>query len=173
MSVKYSVDRLGDHLAKYHAFLRGPLSQWKGGSFVVDGVAYPTAEHFMMAEKARVFGDVETLGRVLEASGPAEAKALGRQVRGYVDAQWSAVRFGVVVRGNIAKFTQNKASRDVLLGTGDAVLVEVNPRDTIWGIGLGEDHPDVPHPRRWPGQNLLGFALMEVRDAVSSARGDS
>lgn len=76
---------------------------------------------------------------------------------------WDAQCFGIVVDGNVAKFGQDPALRDFLLGTGGRVLVEASPRDRIWGIGIGASNPDAEHPARWRGTNLLGFALMEAR----------
>ncbi|MNI91462.1 hypothetical protein D3C73_1491250 [compost metagenome] len=51
-----------------------------------------------------------------------------------------------------------------LLATGDRILVEASPSDKIWGIGLAPDDPNAQIPARWLGQNLLGKALMEVRE---------
>lgn len=76
---------------------------------------------------------------------------------------WAAHRFAAVVDGNRGMFGADPQLGAYLLGTGDAVLVEASPVDAIWGIGLAADHPDAPHPSRWPGLNLLGFALMQVR----------
>lgn len=175
-------DRLVEHLAKGHAvdflFFWGHtqkregvvdascLSQWFPAPFVIDGVRYATAEHFMMAEKARLFRDAEALPRVLAAPTPADAKAVGREVRGYDDAAWEAARFAAVVRGNVAKFGQSDALRSFLLGTGDRILVEASPRDRVWGIGMGASNPDARDPARWRGRNLLGFALMEAREQL-------
>lgn len=142
----------------------GCLSQWWPAPFVVDGVRYATAEHFMMAGKARVFGDVEAEASVLADDDPAHAKAVGRAVRGYDTAVWAEHRVDVVTRGNVAKFSQHPDLATYLASTGDAVLVEASPEDRIWGIGLAADHPDASRPGRWPGRNLLGFALADVRD---------
>ena len=139
------------------------LSQWWPAPFSVDGIAYPTAEHFMMAEKARLFGDADVEGRVLAAGTPKAAKALGREVQPFDSAKWDGARFDAVVRGNIAKFSQNPHLQRFLESTGDAVLVEASPVDAIWGIGLAEDDPRARRPVQWRGLNLLGFALMEVR----------
>ena len=139
------------------------LSQWWPSPFSVDGLAYATAEHFMMAEKARLFGDVDVEARVLAASTPEDAKALGREVQPFDSARWESARFDAVVRGNLAKFGQNPHLWRFLDSTGDAVLVEASPVDAIWGIGLAEDDPRAPRPEEWRGLNLLGFALMEVR----------
>lgn len=144
------------------------LSQWFEASFEVEGLTYLTAEHFMMAEKARLFGDLETRTSILTARTPAEAKKLGRGVKGFDDAAWDQARFDIVVRANEAKFSKNQALRDYLLTTGDRVLVEASPVDRIWGIGLAANDERALEPRAWCGLNLLGFALMEVRARLAS-----
>jgi ribA/ribD-fused uncharacterized protein len=138
-------------------------SQFFPAAFEIDGNHYLWAEQWMMASKARLFGDAATLAAILAASYPLECKNLGRQVAGYDDERWNEVRFDLVVSGNIAKFGQNPALRDHLLASGDAILVEAAPRDSIWGIGLGRDNPAVANPLLWRGRNLLGFALVKVR----------
>ena len=142
---------------------KGCLSQWFGAEFTLEGDRFRSAEHFMMAEKARLFGDLAARDAILRASTPGEVKALGRTVTGFDDAKWNAARFAIVVRGNAAKFSQNPALLAYLLGTGQRVLVEASPVDRIWGIGLAGDHADAAQPARWRGLNLLGFALMAVR----------
>ena len=143
------------------------LSQWFPRAFELDGVRYATAEHFMMAAKARLFHDDEALARVLQSSSPAAAKAVGREVRRFDAAAWDAARFDAVVKGNIAKFGQHEELRAFLIGTKKRVLVEASPRDRIWGIGMGASNPDARVPARWRGSNLLGFALMEARAALA------
>ncbi|MFJ5216004.1 NADAR family protein [Streptomyces sp. NPDC088354] len=141
----------------------GCLSQWWPSEFSVDGVVYPTAEHWMMAGKARLFGDEETLASILAAPHPHAAKRLGRQVRGFDGRVWERRRSELVVEGNVAKFGQDPALRGYLLGTGRRVLVEASPVDRIWGIGLAADDERAADPAQWRGPNLLGFALMETR----------
>lgn len=143
------------------------LSQWWPATFTLEGERYPTSEHFMMAEKARLFEDEATRARILLASSPGAAKRLGREVRGFEQSRWEAARFEIVVRGNRAKFEQHLMLRDFLLSTGGRVLVEASPMDRIWGIGLAADDPRVENPGLWRGLNLLGFALMEVRRLLS------
>ncbi|MFE2106836.1 NADAR family protein [Kitasatospora sp. NPDC059463] len=148
----------------------GVLSQWwPGHPFTVDGVEYATAEHWMMAGKARMFGDGRTLARILAAASPAEAKKLGRQVRDFDDATWTAGRFELVVRGNVAKFGGHEDLLGYLLSTHRRVLVEASPLDRIWGIGLGADDERARRPAEWRGENLLGFALMEARTRLAAA----
>lgn len=144
---------------------KGCLSQWYEAGFKVEGVHYPTAEHYMMAAKARLFDDAQMFERIAQAPDPGKAKALGRKVKHFNNETWLAHRFDIVVDGNIAKFSQNPSLRDFLLGTGERVLVEASPRDSIWGIGLGQGEK-AEEPRQWRGLNLLGFALMQVRDQL-------
>lgn len=147
------------------------LSQWWPAPFVEHGLDFPTAEHYMMWRKATLFEDERVAAAVLDAPDPATAKALGRKVAGFATAVWALHRYAVVVDGNRAKFGQDEALRGYLIGTGARVLVEASPVDAIWGIGLAAGHPDAGVPSRWPGQNLLGRALMEVRAELSSGVG--
>lgn len=144
----------------------GCLSQWWPAPFAEDGVSYPTAEHWMMAGKARLFDDEPGLARVLAAASPKDAKAVGRAVRGYSEQVWADARFDLVVAGNLAKFRQNPELSAFLSATDRKVLVEASPRDRVWGIGIGASHLDATRPSRWRGTNLLGFALMNVRDQL-------
>ncbi|HEX2533440.1 MAG TPA: NADAR family protein [Chitinophagaceae bacterium] len=145
------------------------FSQWYPSPFTVDGVTYKTAEHWMMAHKAALFGDGEIREKIIRAETPNEAKALGRQVKGFIPGVWEEGCYRIVVSGNEHKFSQHPVFRAFLLSTGDQVLVEASPVDPVWGIGLPQDHPGAGDPRSWKGQNLLGFALMQVRDTLRQA----
>lgn len=147
------------------------LSQWWPASFTVGDVRYATAEHWMMAGKARLFGDPGAERAAVEAKSPAEAKKIGRLVRGFDNAIWERERFALVVEGSVHKFDSDPALRGYLLGTGNRVLVEASPMDRIWGIGLAADDERALDPARWRGLNLLGFALMEARDRLREAGG--
>jgi ribA/ribD-fused uncharacterized protein len=142
------------------------LSQWWPAPFIVGGTAYASAEHWMMANKARIFDDEETRAMILAARTPAEAKKLGRLVRGFDELTWAAARFEIVVEGSVAKFGQHPELLTYLLGTSKRVLVEASPRDRIWGIGLASTDEAATDPERWRGLNLLGFALMEARSRL-------
>jgi ribA/ribD-fused uncharacterized protein len=146
------------------------FSQWYEAPFTIEGETYRTAEHFMMAGKARLFGDTDTCEKILAARTPGEAKKLGRQIRDFVEARWLDARFDLVTRGNIAKFSQNQTLGAFLLGTGQQVLVEASPVDAIWGIGLAATDAAAQDPRTWSGLNLLGYALMAARDELRAAR---
>lgn len=141
------------------------FSQWWEKEFSVNGIIYPTAEHFMMAQKARLFDDNETLEEILKAKTPAEAKKIGRKVKNFDEKIWLENRFKIVEEGNYYKFS-DPIYKVFLLGTGNKIIVEASPMDTIWGIGLAQDSEKVHNPNMWRGLNLLGFALMEVRDRL-------
>ncbi len=111
------------------------FSPWYPAPFTVDGVVYPTAEHWMMAGKARLFGDEDALQRILVAPDPKSAKAIGREVRGFDDKVWKENARRLVTEGNVHKFSQNEELRKFLLSTEQTVLVEAAPRDQIWASG--------------------------------------
>jgi ribA/ribD-fused uncharacterized protein len=142
------------------------LSQWWKSSFTHDGVTYTSAEQWMMAQKAQLFGDSSTRHKILKTTETAQVKELGRKVIGFDQEQWDASKYSIVRKGNALKFSQHEGLKTFLLATGDKVIVEASPADKIWGIGLTESNPDASDPSKWLGQNLLGFALMEVRDLI-------
>ena len=142
------------------------FSQWWESPFVVDGQTYSSAEHWMMAEKARLLDDLEIHSKIVNTKSPAEAKKLGRQVKDFDQAIWNTHRGQIVVNGNYHKFSQNPDLKSFLLKTNNRILVEASPVDPIWGIGFDVTHSSASNPTEWRGLNLLGFALMEVRDLL-------
>ena len=152
--------------AKLESVSNGCLSQWQKCTFEVDGVTYNCAEQYMMAEKARIFGDEDTRQRIMKEEEPDIIKDLGREVKGFDPEVWDQHKFDVVVKGNLAKFGQIEKLRKFLLNTGSAILVEASPYDRVWGIGMREDNKDASNAEKWYGINLLGFALMVVRDKL-------
>ncbi len=157
----------GHRPAKEGRITKSCFGQWYESPFEVADVTYPSAEHYMMAAKAALFGDAQTRARILAATTPGAAKALGRQVVGFDEDVWAQERMRIVVDANLSKFTPNAQLSNFLLNTGDQILVEASPVDRVWGIGLAAEDPDTYHPSRWRGRNLLGFALMEVRDVLA------
>lgn len=140
------------------------FSQWFESPFTVDGRTYNTSEHWMMAQKALLFNDRHTFDKIMAAHKPGEAKDLGRQVLGFDEQTWNDRRFEIVKTGNIHKFNQHPRLADFLVKTGDRILVEASPLDTVWGIGLSQDSNHIGDIYAWRGLNLLGFVLMETRD---------
>lgn len=157
------------HRKKRGAVTVSCCSQWYPAPLTIEGISYPTAEHYMMAGKARLFGDQESLANILAARTSEQAKELGRKIKDFKQEIWDKQCFEIVVRGNLAKFAQNEDLKLWLLATAPGVLVEASPVDSIWGIGLHKKDPQTSDPRRWQGRNLLGFALMRVRDELAQA----
>ena len=81
-------------------------------------------------------------------------------------AVWEHERDNIVLIGSYAKFAQNPAMQQHLLGTGNRLLAEASPYDTIWGIGYRANHANATHPSKWRGLNLLGKTLQLVRQRL-------
>lgn len=157
----------GEHvefLFFFHA--SSPFSNWHLSRFEMDGQIYWCVEQYMMAEKARTFGDKLHLKLIMESDNQSFIKAMGRAVKNYRDDVWDKKRYGVVYDACLAKFSQNNALKMKLLNTDNKVLVEASPYDKIWGIGIGETDRHITNPHYWNGKNLLGFVLMDVRNAL-------
>jgi ribA/ribD-fused uncharacterized protein len=150
-------------------FYSGPFSQWNFSPFVIDGIRYRTAEHYMMWYKDQVFSGGKLADRILATAHPRDAKQLGREVENFDLQIWNGVAKTGVFRGNMAKFTQNPLHMVQLLETHGTTLVEASPTDVVWGVGLAEEDPLIQDPANWRGTNWLGEVLMDVRDAIKFA----
>ncbi|MCF0073756.1 NADAR family protein [Dyadobacter sp. CY261] len=127
------------------------LSQWWHAPFKIGDVFYPTAEHWMMAEKARLFGNNALRNKIITCESPGEAKALGRMVVNFDEDTWLKNRYDIVLEGSFQKFTQNPQLRTFLLNTSGRILVEASPVDHIWGIGLAASDPRAADPENGTG----------------------
>lgn len=139
--------------------------------FVIDFVAYTSVEQYFMSRKAAMFGDFETLGKIMKAEHPAEQKKLGREVKGFNGEIWDYWKYKVMIDGTLAKFTSSKHLTDTMLDTHDKVLVEASPTDLIWGVGLHYNDDKILDKDNWRGQNQLGKALMHIRRTIRSKHG--
>ena len=173
VEAKYSIDLKLDFLffwghqpSRDGSISKSCFSQWYESVFEEDGHSFITAEHYMMYHKAKLFGDDKACEKVLRAGNAGEAKARGGEVIGFNQEVWDEKRFEIVVNANLAKFSQKNELSEFLINTGKRVLVEASPVDKIWGIGLAQDNQASENPNTWKGLNLLGFALMEVRDQL-------
>ena len=144
----------------------GYLSNWYPSAFTLKGIDFSSMEQYMMYRKAICFDDDKVASQILATEDVAEIKALGRLVSGYDENLWNGVRQIVVYEGLLAKFYQNPELKERLKSTGSAVLAECAVNDRIWGIGLSMRDPDRFDRTKWKGQNLLGYALMMVREKL-------
>lgn len=141
----------------------GYLSNWYKSEFIVDNIKYNCMEQFLMAEKARLFNDKFIRNKILKTKKPNQQKALGRKVRNFNEEVWNNNKINIILKGLEAKFNQNIDLKNKLINTKDAILIEASPFDKIWGVGV-----DCKTAKKsfetWNGENLLGFALMYIRD---------
>lgn len=141
----------------------GYLSNWYQSEFMVDHVKFSSMEQYMMYQKAITFQDHMVAKEILQTKDVAKIKQLGRQVTNYNDHIWNGIRQIVVYEGLVAKFSQNGELKQRLKGTKTAILAECAVKDRIWGIGLSMKDSKRLDITQWKGQNLLGYALMEIR----------
>jgi len=151
---------------KFTFFWKGEFSQFYPAKIVVDNITYSTNEQYMMAGKAILFNDRDTLLKIMNTSNPREQKALGREVKNFDKDKWEAEAKNIVYKGNYAKFTQHPTLQKMLLATAGTTLVEASPKDAIWGIALSEDDPRAQDRATWQGRNWLGEVLTEVRNDI-------
>lgn len=144
----------------------GYLSNWYPSRFTVNNVNFSSMEQYMMYKKAVCFGDKDMANKILATDDVAEIKAFGRLVANYNESYWNGVRQIVVFEGLTAKFSQNEDLKAKLKATDNSILAECAVKDRIWGIGLSMNNPDRLQIDKWKGQNLLGYALMMVRERL-------
>lgn len=144
----------------------GYLSNWYKSEFVVDNITFSSMEQYMMYKKAICFHDEEIAKKILTIDDVAQIKELGRLVSNYNESYWNGVRQIIIFEGLLEKFSQNEDLKGNLKATGKEILAECAVRDRIWGIGLSMKDPDRFEVNKWNGQNLLGYALMMVRERL-------
>jgi ribA/ribD-fused uncharacterized protein len=147
---------------KYVFFWGGEWSNWYKSSFVIDGITFNCVEQWMMYMKAKTFGDEESATLIMKTKNPREQKRLGRFVKNYDNTVWDKIRLDIVQQGVYCKIKQNPELEKLMREQGDRIFVEASPLDTIWGIGMAEDDPNIEDEKNWKGLNLLGVALTNV-----------
>lgn len=150
------------------------FSNWHIRTIVIDGVAYNCGEQWMMAEKARLFGDtIANRGEesaeylIMKATAPGVQKAIGRAVRNFHEPTWKENDVRIVKRVLVAKAEQHPDIHEALMATAGTTLVEASQYDRIWGIGLSASDPRARDRRTWLGENKLGFAWTDVREELA------
>ncbi len=147
-------------------FWGGPFSQWTPSEFNIGTLTFTCCEQWMMYNKAKMFCDVEAAVRIMLTKDPSQQKAIGREVANFEDDTWMEEAYDIVVQGNRAKFGTIPMFNQILRDTEDKTIVEASPHDRRWGIGMREDAAGIEDPSNWRGQNLLGQAIMQVRDEL-------
>ena len=145
----------------------GFMSQWYGSDFTINNITFNTSEKYMMYQKAVLFNDIENMNSILLLNDPSQIKNMGRKVKNFNQEKWDSAKKEIIFKANLYKFSQNKILLKKLLDTGDMILAEASPCDKIYGIGLKPNDPKVQDISQWKGENLLGEALMRVREKLS------
>lgn len=151
----------------YHTEPMGFLSQFYECEFYENGVKFYSAEQYMMYKKAVLFNDGETALEILYAENPSDCKKLGMKVKQFDQNLWDSVKTKIVYKGNLLKFSQSESLASMLLATFGDELVQTSPEDSVWGNGLSFNDTVMTPIHLWPGQNLLGKILVNVRTALS------
>ena len=177
----------------YFYNLTSPFSNFHPAKFIYKNVQFISNEQFMMYCKAKLFKDEETATKILDVNNwelprkflsgqitreqiindqelcetwkriMMSVKRYGREVKNYDDPMWSDKRYNIVKRGGKEKFEQNEDLKSIILNTGNTLMCEAASHDSIWGCGLNEYNAKKTNPKDWPGLNLLGHALDEVK----------
>ncbi|GGR94004.1 NADAR family protein [Deinococcus sedimenti] len=130
----------------------GEFSNFSRHAFELDGVVWPTSEHYFQAQK---FVGTPHAEEVRAQVTPMLAARFGRRRDLPLREDWEAVKDDVMRAALRAKFTQHPALRQRLLDTVDATLIEHTRNDSYWADG-GDGS----------GRNRLGELLMELRAAL-------
>jgi ribA/ribD-fused uncharacterized protein len=146
------------------------FSQWYIAPMAIGSVTYNCCEQYMMARKAMLFNDMETLARIMAEKNPRLQKFLGREVKNFIGHEWDMIAQDVIYIGNLAKFKQHPKLQELMFSfrdpDKDVEFVEASPLDKIYGIGLSETDPDALDKSKWKGLNWLGQALTRVRNTL-------
>lgn len=146
----------------------GHLSNWAKSQISIDGIEYNCVEQWIMSCKAHACQNEAVREQIMATPNPRKQKGLGRSLDlKTVERCWKVHnKWDAQLRGARAKFWQHEALAMKLLRTGQKPIAEASPSDSIFGIGLAPDNPLAQDPVNWKGMNLLGKALMQVREEI-------
>ena len=162
---------IGDTIVAFYGN-QSPLSNFHPAKFNVQGVDYDDSEQFYQKKKSDFAVDAEAGARIMRATSALECYKIGLELNKKIDIQtWhSGPAIQAMKEGLNAKFGQNAQHKKFLLSTRGKTLVEASLKDLLWGCGIAlRDHEKMLDIDNWPGKNLLGKLLEEVRDDLVKA----
>ena len=133
----------------------------------IDGVTFPTVEHYFQWSKAKMFGDMEIQNKIMKTTSPKSVKAYGKKVKNFDEEAWNEKKDSVMRTAVKAKLMQHPDILKKLRETGTRPIAEADPRGKYWGIGTSADTSKAKDPARWPGKNVMGKLLEELRKELS------
>ncbi len=132
----------------------GCFSNFSLHGFELDNLWWPTSEHYFQAQKF-IESDRPWFEKINQAKTPSIAAKMGRDRSHPLRTDWEQVKDDIMQRGVLKKFTTHAKIREILLATGDELIVENAPKDYYWGCGADGS-----------GKNQLGQILMAVREIL-------
>jgi ribA/ribD-fused uncharacterized protein len=132
-------------------------------SMQIDGLTFASVEHYLQYSKAKQFGDEETAAKIMKTTSGKSVKGFGEKVKNVKEEEWNAKKDALMKIALKAKFTQHPELRKKLVDTGVRPIADADPRDKYWGIGTSFDTSKGKNPAAWPGKNVLGNMLQELR----------
>ena len=176
--MKYTMDNIGELLAEIAAYKAAdrtsdmylifhgelsPCSNFHPGRFILSGLEFATAEHYIQYQKSLFFGDSVTANQILKSATALEAKKLSYKIKNFGKHQWILEGYSICERGVRAKFEQNKLLLDMLKTTSPRILAEAST-DKVLGAGFPLRNKDVLNTPKWEGEGWLSCMLMGIRE---------
>ena len=135
-------------------------------TFEIQGQRYTSMEQFLFVSLAKLFKDESLQHELLQTNDPKKIKSLGKKIKNFKKSIWRDKIEGILSTGLMEKFSQNMDLKEALLRTESTTIVEANKFDGTFGIGLSLGDDMLWDPQNWNGDNLMGKALMCVRDLL-------
>ena len=182
--VKYTVDTLGNlplELAAYQAAEKrddtalvfhgewSPYSNFHPSPFLVDGVLFKSAEHYIQYQKSLFFGDSIMANQILKSQTPIEAKRLSYNIADFNAQRWIREGYELCAKGIREKFIQNTPLLEMLKSTGSLILAEAS-KDKTWGTGIPLCDTNALCTSKWENNGWLSRILMNIRDDVMDSK---
>lgn len=150
-------------------FTKGDIfSNFYDCSFQIDGQMYNSTEQFLFNQKAVFVGDMESATKILKNRDARNCKLIGEKNVKWSGSlgEWRDFALEKLRIANVAKYSQNEHLRKHLFATSPKILVETNPHDSFWGIGLKKTDANVQNQQNWKGANKMGYLLTEIRNEL-------
>jgi ribA/ribD-fused uncharacterized protein len=147
---------------------KSPFSMQYETTFVLKGKLFRSVDQYLYYKKAILFNDIDNAQKILETLQPGEQKKIATQIKGVDQYRWTKHSPDFLYEANRAKFVQHPELLEQLFATRGTHLVEADPNDKIYGIGMGMSNEEKYDPAKWKGENQLGKMLTHLREDLFS-----
>jgi len=139
------------------------FAPWHTATTIIEGMTFSSVLHYIVYRKAELFRDRDLMAIILSITDQAELKGLNNTVKYFEKIVWKMVLKEILDNGYKALFQQHEPLMSQLAATKGTTLVFADKTDPEWGNGLHKDDPQINDRKVWPGKNLLGEFLTELR----------